>query len=178
MKKVKRFEEFLNESEEIISSFKKAVDVVIHFTLQQLLPNGGNSDSTGVDWKELDPVFSKNTSRFDTPDLFINFTADDAESISKDLEIVWQAMRHRRGYHPRSSMSPEERYIEEQFKRNGLEIESFDIEEIIIALDCKKFEGENNFPNLVTDFYRKRESRIKEIENRLKTHFTSRKFGL
>jgi hypothetical protein len=181
MKKVKFFYEFLNESEEISSSFKKAVDVVIHFTLQQLLPNGGNSDSIGIDWKEVDPVFSK-SSKFETPDLFINFTAYDAKSISKELEIVWKAIRHWRGYKHRNSTVAEERYIEEQFKENGLVIEFFDIEfvvgEIIIALDCKKFEGENNFVNLVTDFYRKREARIKEIEKRWKTHFTSKRYGL
>lgn len=172
--KLKMFEDFLNESEEISPGFKRAVDVVIHFTLNQLWPEGGNNEFVGIEWEKLDPVFTK----LAVPDLFINFDNNDAKGILNELKIVSKALTHRRGRVSRSAMSPEEKYVDEQFKENGLAIEVLDVDENIVYLYPFPIQDEKNFEELVTDFYRKRESRMEEIEKRWKTHFTSKKFGL
>lgn len=161
---IKNFCDFVNESHSL-TQINRAIDVIIYECLKRFDLQGGNN-SNDDDWSKIDPIFSKGQG----PDLFVNIDwRDDGPEFLEEAEIVAKSKVR----------------IDDKFKKYGIEIESFNPDETIVHI--AELEQDDLYAEVfisddvdrkVIDFYKKRESRIKELAEKLKIHLTSKKFGI
>lgn len=185
MKKFKLYEEF--SSKVLDTSEVRAIELVILFTLKQLFPDGGNNSyGEEIDWEKLDPIFPSIAPKGHPfqgggPDLYISFDADDAKAFTKELNILYDIADDAAYKGAADKLNK----ATEIFKEYGLQLETLAPDENIINLDLPDsaagaWSGKLSQKDLkfIVDFYKSREKKIKELEQKHKTVLTSKKFGL
>lgn len=171
MKHFKLFEDFTGET--LNANEVRATELIILFTLRQLLPDGGNFVGDAViDWQKLDAIFKKD----DSPDLYINFDPGDIKGFSGEFNTLVDIM---------SRKSMKRQHVYDMFEKYGLKLEVIHSDECIAGLDLPATHLHFIHDSLtqvdlefIADFYRTREKKIKELEQKYKTTLTSRKYGL
>lgn len=164
---IKKYDSWLNESESF--AVERAVDIVLYYCLQALHPQGGNDvgliDHMEADWKTINP-------NIENPDLWVNTELSQCE---KELKIVLD------------KKSFDWNLIKRKFDECLLYIETLKIDEAIIHIKLPSFPNYNldskeeiqKAIDTVVKFYTEiRPNKMKEIEEKWKTYFNSKKFGL
>lgn len=185
MKRFKLYEEFSNDT--LSASEMRAIELIIFFTLKQLFPDGGNNSyGEEIDWQKLDPIFPSIAPKGHPfqgggPDLYISFDSDDAKEFTKELNILYDITDE--ATYGGGAMKLNK--AAEIFKEYGLQLETLTPDENIINLDLPDstagaWSGELSQKDLkfITDFYKTREKKIKELEQKYKIVLTSKKYGL
>ena len=163
---IKNFCDFVNESA-TDAQLDKAMLVIIYECLKRFDLQGGNSIMIDDDWNKIDSIFPEGES----PDLFVNIDwRTDEPSVIGEAELL--------------SNTPN-KILDKRFHEYGLSIENLKADETIVHIaDLKqdalydKIHVSDEITTNVVDFYKKRESRIKELEEKLKTHLKGKKFGI
>lgn len=148
-------------------SFQRSLDIAIYVCLSKLSPTGGNNGTLPirVDWEDKSPMFN-----LEGPDLFRNFTIDDARQFSDEIVEISKVVQNNSLKH----------LVFKEFDDYSLILEKFETDEIIVWVkhSGKSIQTIETDLDQIVNFYKKRESRIKEIEKRWNIHFTSKRYGL
>lgn len=155
--KFKLFEDFQSQ----LRTQTRSMDLCILASLERLSPDGGNSALPSVlanvdDWSEKSPLFDSNG-----PDLFINFSTEDAREFAEEIELVSKLFN-----------SSSRFLVVKEFDEYSLKIEKFTPDEIIVSL---KF---YDVDKIVNFYENDRERMIKEIKERWRINLTSKRYGL
>jgi hypothetical protein len=124
-------------------------------------------------WEDIDPVFDG-----DGPDLFINFDGEDTGEFRSEFEYLWYA-----NYDSDHTISV---YLDDKFEDWGLSIESLTPDENIVYINLANesdgFQIRDTLlesdKKLLVDFYKTREQKIKDLEQKYKLTLTTRRYGL
>lgn len=160
---IKNFGDFLNEN----LSDRRIADAVIYTCLLGFLPDGGNNNGED-DWEKVDKIFKDGG-----PDLFRNFGPDEFKSNGTYDELVALSKMYGKRSDSWSDTESNHRYLtNEAFGEFDLKIEKITPDETIIHLSPQKQSGVKQFYTELRPAY------LKELAEKLKTHISSKQYGL